>query len=445
MEKLIATSLLSILVLFFSVNAKSSTAPLDKETSEIVETETETKPKPLTKINNVKNLSSKKKKHINKSINKDLTENEAALLQRLAYINLRPFGNTSLSSIDTIPTKPKNSSHYSYHFSNGKTVEIESKNGQVNTLKIDGKRIPKNDWENYKEELASLKDVPAPPTPPSPPAPSGPRFAPPVPPAPPAHPTPPTPPVPPNGLLDSSTRTSHITKEIDQDGNTVIVIQSDDSKEPIRIKVDAEDQSSITINGKELEKDIIINEHFENPLEDLFDEKEDVYEKELENILQEHEENIFRHNEELKEYEEEMEEWEKTLEKDMEKFGEEMGEFGESMGKFGREFGESMGKFGEELGKSISKMVLDMPSVKANKLVYEELVKDGHAKDGKKFSYKLSKDCLYINGKKQSKAVTKKYQNIYESALGRSLESDECSRVNGKYNGNNTFNGSINF
>ncbi len=436
MEKLIATSLLSILVLFFSVNAKSSTAPLDKETSEIVETEK--KPKPTTKITRIKNSNNKKNRNnhknhntnVDKNTNSNFSEYETPLLQRLTN-NIRPFGDAILSSIDTIPTRSKKSSHYSYHFSNGKTVEIESKNGEVNTLKIDGKRIPKNDWENYKEELASLKDVPAPPVPPAPPA--APRFA------------PPAPPAPPRGLLGSSTRSSHITKEIDRDGNTVIVIQSEDSKEPIRIKVDAEDQSSITINGKELEKDIIINEDVENSLEGLFAEeayndametfKEEstAYQMELEDALHEHEEEIFRHSEEFKEHEEDMKEWEKSFEKEMSQFEKEMGEFGESMGKFGA-----------ELGKSIANIVSDLP-FKANRLIYEELINDGYVQDGKKFSYKLSKDNFYINGKKQSKAITKKYKRIYEAALGRPLKSEECAKVNGKYKRDNLFSGSIEF
>ncbi len=461
MEKLIATSLLTVLVLFFSVNANSSTAPLEKETSEIVKTEN----KP-TKITNVKKSNSKKTNPIYKNTkskqnkSKDTKEYETPLLQRLADI-IPLLEKTKLSSIDTLPTKSKNSSRYSYHFSNGKTVEIESKNGEVNTLKIDGKHIPKNDWDKYQEELASLKKVPVPPVPPAPPSrnrmspptpPSAPRFA----PAPP--PAPPTAPVPPNRLLGNSRRTSHITKEVDREGNTVIVIQSEDSKEPIRIKVDGDDQSSITVNGEELEEDIFISEDVDISLAELFSnddlatlmeetttyqiEQEDQYEREM----RQHEKEMRQLEKEMRqleeeEHDEEMAEWEKTLEKEMDKFGDNMESFGEDMGSFG----EAMGKFGEELGKSIAKVVIDIPEVKANKLVYEELVKDGYAKEGKKFSYKLSKDSLYINGKKQSNAVAKKYKRIYESALGRSLKSDECSKVSGRYKGGNNFNGSIDF
>ena len=477
MEKLIATSLLTVLVLFFSVNANSSTAPIEKETSEIVKIEN----KPV-KITSVKKSNSKKTNSTNKdtksneSIHTKAKEYETPLLQRLANI-IPLLEKTNLFSIDTLPTKSKNSSRYSYHFSNGKTVEIESKNGEVNTLKIDGKPIPKNDWDKYQDELASLKDVPAPPPPPSrnkmslptpPTPPSAPRFAPPAPPA------PPTAPVPPNRLLGNSTRTSRITKEVDRDGNTVIVIQSEDSKEPIRIKVNGDDQSSITVNGEELEKDIFINEDVGISLEELFNnddlatlmeetttyqiEQEDEYEREmrqyekemkqLDKEMAQHEEEMKQHEEEMKQHEEEMAEWEKTLEKEMDKFGDDLESIGEDMGSFGEgmgAFGEAMGKFGEELGKSIANVVLDIPEVKANKLVYDELVKDGYAKEGKRFSYKLSKDAMYINGKKQSNSVAKKYKRIFESALGRPLESDECSKVSGKYKGGTNFSGSIDF
>lgn len=88
---------------------------------------------------------------------------------------------------------------------NGKKVKAYLEDGELKSLSIDGKSVPKealSDYEDYVGEL--LADAPPPPPPPPPPAPGAPAAvsAPPAPPtpavvpSPPAPPTPPTPPTP---------------------------------------------------------------------------------------------------------------------------------------------------------------------------------------------------------------------------------------------------------
>ena len=105
--------------------------------------------------------------------------------------------------------------------------------------------------------------------------------------------------------------------------------------------------------------------------------------------------------------------------------------------------------FGERLQESLEEglknLITETPSFKANQMVYDQLVADGFAKDGKKFSYKLHKQSLSINGKKQPKAIHKKYLKIYEQGLGRSLTDTDRISIKGKMNrADNSFHGSIN-
>ena len=59
---------------------------------------------------------------------------------------------------DTIPLKRKNSSKIITQ-NNGKTIEIEKENGEITSLKIDGKVIPERDYREYEEEIESTEGI----------------------------------------------------------------------------------------------------------------------------------------------------------------------------------------------------------------------------------------------------------------------------------------------
>jgi beta-lactamase regulating signal transducer with metallopeptidase domain len=59
---------------------------------------------------------------------------------------------------DTIPAM-ENRSSSSISRKNGKTIEVDRDNGVITKLKIDGKLIPKNDYDKYKEEIDASENA----------------------------------------------------------------------------------------------------------------------------------------------------------------------------------------------------------------------------------------------------------------------------------------------
>ena len=113
------------------------------------------------------------------------------------------------------------------------------------------------------------------------------------------------------------------------------------------------------------------------------------------------------------------------------------------------QFEEEGHSFGEHLKNSLEEglknWITEEPNFKANQMMYDQLVDDGFAKDGKKFSYRINNRSLTINGKRQSKKMHQKYLKIYEKGLGRKMKDSDTTYVNGKKNrSNNSFKGTIN-
>ena len=140
------------------------------------------------------------------------------------------------------------------HEDNGKSVEMKMKDGEITNLKIDGKDIPKEDFDKYEEVTEDLMtNLPVPPAPPAPPTP--PNFntppAPPAPPTPPAFGTPPTPPAPPMPPTPPAPPRWGIRKEKDAQGNTILRMEKGNGKtSEIKITPDKE----VYIDGKKAEE-----------------------------------------------------------------------------------------------------------------------------------------------------------------------------------------------
>jgi len=60
--------------------------------------------------------------------------------------------------VDTLPQSGSRSSSV-ITTENGKTIEVERENGEITKLKIDGKLIPKSEYDNYQEELESTENI----------------------------------------------------------------------------------------------------------------------------------------------------------------------------------------------------------------------------------------------------------------------------------------------
>ena len=142
-----------------------------------------------------------------------------------------------------------------------KKVELKAQDGNIISLKIDGKDIPKEDFEKYEDVTDDLLyglppapppppafNVPVPPSPPSPPSFNVP--SPPTPPNPPSFnvPTPPTPPSPPTRRWNKD---GSMKKEKDKDGNTILRMEKGDgSFSEIKIMPDRE----VYVDGKKMEE-----------------------------------------------------------------------------------------------------------------------------------------------------------------------------------------------
>jgi bla regulator protein blaR1 len=134
----------------------------------------------------------------------------------------------------------------------GKAVKLEANDGKIIGLEVDGKSIPKEDFEKYRDLTDDiLSNVPTPPMPPSPPSVGWDFPMPPAPPAPPAPPTrgwnipmPPVPPVPPVPPL-------YFKKSKDAEGNTIIKMKKRDGKSS-EIKITPD--KKVFLNGKEVQE-----------------------------------------------------------------------------------------------------------------------------------------------------------------------------------------------
>jgi bla regulator protein blaR1 len=136
----------------------------------------------------------------------------------------------------------------------GKAVKLEAKEGKITELEVDGKSIPKEEFDKYRDLTDDIfANLPTPPVPPTPPMP--PTWAtsptPPTPPTPPSgnrrFPVPPTPPMPPAPPAPPVT----LRKFKDAQGNTIIKMTKKDGTTS-EIKVTPEKE--VFVDGKKMEE-----------------------------------------------------------------------------------------------------------------------------------------------------------------------------------------------
>ena len=483
MEKLIATGLLTLAVCLFSLNA-DATKPKSEAT--IIEF-------PITKESPA----------IPRAKAPTITKSTPAKIIPLTKVT--PY----LPSIrrDTVPSSSKRSDHYSYYFNDGATYEVKSKNGKVLSMKVNGEEIPEEDYDKYQEQFKSSKSssFPRPPRPPKPPA--APRFAPPASPAPPAPPVFSwSNRVDSKVQWAKDEDGNYILKVVPEDNEDPVTIYLNEDNESITIngktlteaeKSQFEDEleyyieNSITDwiedNSDYFEEDIAEwaenfgermgewGEDFGRSVESWFEESEDDREEEVQDLFQKKQKQLRERNNLARERAEEAriqqmelnEQQREEIERLREEAYDKMQEYQEKYNELLEEnederrslldrqreqldrLEEDSHSFGEHLKNSIEEglkhLITEEPNFKANQMMYDQLVSDGFAKDGKKFSYKINNRSLIINGNRQSKKMHQKYLAIYEKALGRKMTDSEQSNVKGKMNRNdNSFKGTIN-
>lgn len=379
-----------------------------------------------------------------------------------------PPSVSSLFSTDTLPPKGKLTI---IKEENDKKVEMKVEDGNITQLKIDGKDIPKEDFDKYEDVtdglLYGMPTPPVPPTPPTAPMPPTPFGA----SMPPTAPTPPTPPAFPRTTLK---------KEKDSEGNTILKMKKGDgSYSEIKITPDKE----VFIDGKKMEegKDMKLDlgdnsfyhfnfdkdwgKSFEGFEKFNFDNHFDfvmpkIKIKGLEGDLFRRPRSFyFMDGDSVK-----MGEWNDTtgvyklknkMKYDFKWSNEDaqrMKEEAKRMAEEGRRAAERYRQDAQKLQRDAQRLSREQQQLmreKAKEYQYQygngqwqerkmelsslrksfenELEKDGFLKNGnKKYEFELNDKSLKINGKEQSKAMHEKYMKLYQEQSG--------SRAKGNFN-----------
>ncbi|MFK8101230.1 MAG: M56 family metallopeptidase [Saprospiraceae bacterium] len=311
------------------------------------------------------------------------------------------------------------------HNSNGNDIQVSMEEGEIQTLEINGETIPEEDFSAYESVINDLMNSVPPPPPPPPAPPVLKNFkTPPAPPAPPTSdmfPAPKAPPAPPKlpSFLSHNKRIK-VLKE-DESGNQIIMVEGSDLEEPIKIKIQADE---IYINGEKIE------EGGEFKLEEgnsfNFDDRKIgkvFFQKELNpfRIIEGKDElpgfkhsllklkGDLEHEEQLVEI---LKEQEFSLEKSQEKLAELQGHLAERQFEIieadpNNRFLNQIGLFSKK-GNSSDKINRFFSALE------KQLLADGLIESLKRYRFKLTDRKMKVNGKKQDADLRNKYIRLYQ-------------------------------
>ena len=341
---------------------------------------------------------------------------------------------------DTIPKKKKKRKQSYVKTTDEGSISLQIEDDIITRLKINGKVIPESDYQDYENEIASFRDEmdnmpspPAPPSPPSPPAviginpPAVPDFAPVPPPAPPAGmPAPPAPPAPP--------LPGHIINRQEGNGNTMIIRQNDN----VHV-VELGNGKTIVIHSNDLQvgDSIVVFENgfgVNDPLsvwpQDLAMGNANNFKKPKHTLRFQSDDNSFWVSKEedkktLKFWKEKSEKQERELLKDIEKRKEKMdeeirvrvAENNIQIERIKKELEEQTEKINSSFSES-NLFPFQQQEKEENKLyqkVTKELIKDKLIEKGDRYRIKMTNKHVYLNGKKLSSELSKKYSIIIEN------------------------------
>jgi len=327
MEKLMATSFLLLTIAILSIGA---TTPLDKlHAHRVITTGVETLDNPIVFV-------------------------EA---NSLPALNIRP----QIIVLDTIPVK-KQDRRKIIKTENGRAIEITIEDGEISDLKIDGKEIPADEYNQHEklvqEMMVEFDNIPTPPTPP--------QMMTDIPVPPPAPPAPPAPPTIRQYTIDDETVTI-----IDED--TEIVVSDQDEVTMIKIEKQMEEHQ------KEMEK------HHK---------KMEMHHKK---IAEQQEEKMEKHQLRMEEHRERMEEKRIEIEEKLE-------EMSKSTDAF-QIIAHDIGRAGNDISTAIE----------------DHLLSDGLIDSRDNYQFSLSSKKLKVNGKTQPDAIHQKYKQLYGELSGSPL------------------------
>lgn len=345
------------------------------------------------------------------------------LTEEVAEWSVRTF-TPALMEQDTTPPRKKQMNVQRFVEEDGKSkVEVETRNGEISFLAIDGKEIPAADYPKYREitDRMTTPPPPPPPVPPVPPMPPVPSF-----PGSPDPIAPPAPPAPPGGrvFIDKANK-----------DNTVIIMENGPEKTEIMVK-----EGKVFINGEEMaegkslplhgadmmwngedgqqvfiveDRDVKWAPRAEMPGKRRMDRTVEVRvdaeapdRKEI-RVIETQEQALNAHRRAMEEHERTMEEHQRTMQKEAKAM----------------QF-----HFQGDDGRAMAFEFPGVPEHHAlpfNELLLAELQRDYLVTDPNNYSFELSSSRLKVNGKKQPANMLRKYLNLYEESNGRPFGSKD--------------------
>lgn len=351
MEKLMATTFLLLTITILSVGA---TTPLDKlKANRVISTSVESLSHPVVYV-------------------------EAS---RLPAIKVLPR-----IVLDTIPVT-KRDRRKIIKTENGRAIEITMEDGQISNLKIDGKEIPADQYDQHEKLIQDLvvefENIPTPPTPPNladipaPPA------------APPAPPTPPT-----------------KTKEVIVNGEKRIISYEEDSE-----MIVGDDEEIVEIKEVEIEMEMLQEEM------EKHHKKMEKHHKEMEKhhkkMEEQREEMMEVHREKMEAHQEKMNAHREKMELKRIKNEERMEEIHEAHGSANRIIATDIGHSSNEI----------------NNAIVDQLIADGLIDSRENYKFELSGQKFKVNRKTQSDAIHQKYKQLYEELSGSPLSDKSKIKV----------------
>ncbi|MCP3932360.1 MAG: M56 family metallopeptidase [Bacteroidetes bacterium] len=440
MEKLTATCMLLLAIAAFSISARNPVeenfTPTDYELLENAELEIV---KEFTEV----------KKYAEKN---DLTVKIVQRKEIQSDENVELYQDIEIVIVDTDTLPPPPPKRYPLKGSaklefkkDGKKVKATMKDGKLTHLKIDGKSIPKEELSQYEGYVSDLlHDVgglppapPVPPTPPVSPVPPTPAIAP-TPPTPPTAAVAPVPPVPPAPTAPKIWKKDEVKvmkKEKDKDGNSLIIIESDDS-ELVEIKVEKGGDVFI-VNGENLEdgKMIVIEpekgnsfylfNHDKEPF--LFDgntfhiETDDFVFSDKGNL-----EELMEHDQwDVKKWNDWVEEHNGGVLKLNYEFKDKYKESAKNYQKQLKDFKGKRWEYDNELFQNSFDLYRneihydeDLQRAFEGKMLEKDLIEDNAV-----YKLEITSDQLKVNGKKQPVSTLEDFKRIYEEKTGKKLTS----------------------
>ncbi len=376
MEKLITTTFLLLTIAILSVGA---TTPLD-------------------------NL----KAHRAISTSLETLSNPVVLVEanHLPALNIRP----RIIVLDTIPAKKQDRQRI-IKTENGRAIEITMEDGQISNLKIDGKEIPAEEYDQHdklvQELIVEFENIPTPPTPP--------RMMTEAPAPPPA-----------SGITPSAPEPPRKIREISVDGDRVVTIYEDGSrlrapnnaKEIIidgdRVVTIYEDDSEVMMS--EAEKDRIKSIEIERHHKRMEEHHEEIEKHHLK-LAEKREEIMEKHHEKMEEHRIRMEE-----------HREKMAEKHEETERVSIELQESIEDAAGASNQIIAKNI-GRASNEINTAIEDQLLADGLIDSRDNYAFELTGKKLKVNRKTQSDALHQKYKQLYGELSGSPLSEKSKLKV----------------